>query len=67
MKKTYSIDGMSCNHCKASVEKAVKNIKGVTSVEVSLKYKNATVEGDFSPEEIKDTINRLGFIFMGEE
>ena len=43
MKKVLSIEGMQCNHCKASVEKALSAVPGVTGVTVSLEDKNAVV------------------------
>ncbi|HBV97634.1 MAG: hypothetical protein JL50_03675 [Peptococcaceae bacterium BICA1-7] len=30
------VQGMSCNHCKMAVEKALKNTAGVTGAEVDL-------------------------------
>ena len=61
--KEVSIEGMSCNHCKMSVEKAVGNIKGVTSVEVSLENKNAIVKSnvEIDEEKIKNAIEEEGF------
>ncbi len=44
MEKTIHVEGMSCNHCKASVEKALSAVHGVTQCEVDLKKKTATVE-----------------------
>ena len=43
--KTYvlSIEGMMCSHCTGRVEKALKGVDGVESVEVSLEEKNAVV------------------------
>lgn len=46
MKKTLMIDGMTCGHCVAHVEKALKGVNGVSSVKVDLKKKQASVEGD---------------------
>ena len=43
MKKIF-IEGMQCNHCKMSVEKALKEIDGVVEVTVNLEEKNAIVE-----------------------
>lgn len=43
MKKKMFIEGMSCNHCKASVEKALNAIDGVTGAEVSLEEKSALI------------------------
>ncbi|MBP5236494.1 MAG: heavy-metal-associated domain-containing protein [Clostridia bacterium] len=53
MKKTLSVDGMMCEHCQSSVEKALSSVPGVKKVKVDLKSKKATVE---SKEEISDTI-----------
>lgn len=52
MKKTIIIEGMSCKHCVAAVEKALKNVKGVSKVNVDLDNKSAVVEG----ESLEDTL-----------
>lgn len=61
--KEVSIEGMSCNHCKMSVEKAVGSIEGVTNVEVSLENKNAIVKSNIELDEdkIKNAIEEEGF------
>lgn len=61
--KEVSIEGMSCNHCKMSVEKAVGSIEGVTNVEVSLENKNAIVKSNVELDEdkIKNAIEEEGF------
>ncbi len=46
MEVIMHIEGMSCNHCKMSVEKALKALDGVRSAEVSLDDKIAVVKGD---------------------
>lgn len=46
MKHTYSIDGMTCQSCKANVTNTLKDISGVTSVEVDLDAKEATIVMD---------------------
>ena len=53
MKKTLSVEGMMCDHCRASVEKALFSVPGVKKVKVDLKSKKATVE---SKDEIADII-----------
>jgi copper chaperone CopZ len=45
MKKVLSIDGMTCGHCVAHITSALSGVQGVTSVEVDLAAKTATVEG----------------------
>ena len=42
---TIQIEGMMCNHCRARVEKALKAVAGVESVEVKLEEKCAVVSG----------------------
>ncbi len=63
MKKTIQIEGMQCNHCKMSVEKALNSIEGVTKVEVSLEDKTATIEATKEMEDgkIKEVIEEAGF------
>ncbi|MGI6529865.1 MAG: heavy-metal-associated domain-containing protein [Clostridia bacterium] len=43
MKKVIQIEGMTCNHCKSHVEKALNSLDGV-SAKVNLKKKNAVVD-----------------------
>lgn len=62
--KQYKIKGMSCNHCKASVEKGLAALDGVTGVEVDLAKGIAYVEGDCPAQAIIDKINDLGFEFV---
>ncbi|AYD40345.1 heavy-metal-associated domain-containing protein [Clostridium fermenticellae] len=52
MKKKVFIEGMSCKHCVAHVEEALKELDGVKKVKVSLDDKNAVV--DFK-DEIEDS------------
>jgi len=44
MKHTYTVTGMTCNGCKASVEKALKAIDNVESVSVNLESAEATLK-----------------------
>ena len=61
--KTISIEGMQCNHCKMSVEKALNSIEGITSVEVDLENKNAVIEysKEIENDKIKSVIEDAGF------
>jgi copper chaperone CopZ len=61
----YRIDGMSCNHCKNSVEKAIKALDNVENVEVILGKKEAVVTGNPNDEIVKKTVEELGFEFKG--
>lgn len=45
-KITFNVDGMSCGHCKAAVEKGLMGIGGVQTAEVVLDAKTVTVKYD---------------------
>ena len=61
MTQTFKIDGMSCNHCRMTVEKAIAAIPGVEKVEVDLSAASATVEGDFDSAAVVKAITDSGF------
>ena len=41
-----NVQGMTCGHCKARVERALREVDGVASVEVSLTEHRATIAYD---------------------
>lgn len=61
--KNVYIEGMSCNHCKMSVEKALKSIDGVENVAVKLDDKKASITStkSINNDEIKKVIEDIGF------
>ncbi|MDF2590391.1 MAG: Heavy metal transport/detoxification protein [Anaerocolumna sp.] len=62
MKKIIKIEGMSCGHCQAKVEKVLNEINGVEA-KVDLKKKSATVslQSDVSDTTLKDVITEAGY------
>lgn len=60
MKKVV-IEGMSCGHCVKHVKDALLEVNGVSSVEVDLGSKTATIEGEVSDLEIKEAIEDVGY------
>lgn len=62
MKKVISINGMSCEHCQAAVEKALNAIDGVKA-KVNLKQKIAVVdlERDVDDQVLKDAVDEAGY------
>ena len=63
MKKTLSIDGMMCEHCRSHVEKALSAVDGVSAVEVSLEDKNAVVSlsKDVSNDVLTAAVTEAGY------
>ncbi|MBW2466950.1 MAG: heavy-metal-associated domain-containing protein [Deltaproteobacteria bacterium] len=60
---TVKIKGMSCQHCVASVTKALSEIEGITDVQVSLEKGEATFneQNPVDEQTIKDAITKIGF------
>lgn len=46
MNQTFTVSGMTCQHCVARVQTALSSVTGVSSVNVSLMPPRATVEGE---------------------
>ncbi len=59
------IEGMTCMHCKMSVEKALKGIPGVTSARVDLAGKQATVAGSTDKAAMAKAVADAGFKVVG--
>lgn len=57
----FIVKGMQCNHCKASVERTVGAIDGVTSVDVNLADGTVTVSGNVDPATVVEQVEGLGF------
>lgn len=64
MEKTISVQGMSCGHCKASVEGALKKLDGVSAAEVHLEEGNVDVTFDetkVTVDAMKEAIEEQGY------
>ena len=57
----YIVTGMSCAACSARVEKAVADVKGVTSCSVSLLTNSMGVEGTASKGDIIRAVEEAGY------
>jgi len=55
------IEGMTCNHCKMAVEKALEGVAGVTGVQVDLAKNEAVVAGSPEMEAMVKAIDEAGF------
>lgn len=63
MKKVITIEGMRCAHCSSNVEKALREIPGVSDVVVDLAAKTATLEAtaDVTDESLRKAVDDLAF------
>lgn len=69
MKKIIHIDGMSCAHCQASVEKALNSLPNVATTKVDLKKKQATVTLNAAADDaaMRQVVEDAGFKVTGIE
>lgn len=63
MEKLMIVEGMSCGHCSARVEKALMALEGVAKASVNLDTKEVTVElsGDLSVDDLTDVVEDAGY------
>jgi copper chaperone CopZ len=58
--RTYSVPGISCDHCKRAIEGEVATVAGVASVDVDVDAKLVTVAGG-DDETIRAAIVEAGY------
>lgn len=63
MEKKLNVEGMMCMHCKASVEKVLSAVPGVSAVVVDLEAKTAVVtcEASVLDADLIAAVEKKGF------
>ena len=61
MGKVFKIKGMTCNHCKANMERAISGVEGVSSVTIDLAAGTADVCGEFDSQKVIDAVTSAGY------
>ncbi|VAX16668.1 hypothetical protein MNBD_NITROSPINAE03-811 [hydrothermal vent metagenome] len=63
MKKTLSIEGMTCGHCVAHTTEVLGKVDGVSSVNVDFVAKTAIVESEteIADDVLKDAVTSAGY------
>ena len=64
---TYTVVGMTCQHCVLSVTEEVSEVEGVTDVTVDLPTGTLTVvsSADLADEVIRSAVDEAGFALAG--
>ncbi|MBN9670849.1 heavy-metal-associated domain-containing protein [Roseibium aggregatum] len=57
----FSVPDMSCNHCKAAIDNAVKEIDGAASLEFDLENRTVAIDSTRSTEEIAAVLKEAGY------
>lgn len=66
---TFNVEGMSCGHCKMTVEKALLAVSGVKDVVANLKDKTVKityVDGKVALPDLEKTIADAGYKVVGQ-
>lgn len=58
---TYIVDGMTCQHCVASVSEEVSEVAGVERAEVDLASGRLTVTGRADPAAVRAAVVEAGY------
>ena len=60
------VGGMTCNHCKANVERNLRSIEGIETVNVNPDTGDVIIQGtEFDLEKIKFAVEDIGYDFKG--
>ncbi|GAA0196196.1 heavy-metal-associated domain-containing protein [Haladaptatus pallidirubidus] len=61
MATTITVEGMSCGSCEQTVEDALLNVEGVTTVNVDRSTESATVEGNTNADSLVTVVEDAGY------
>jgi copper chaperone CopZ len=61
-KRTYTVTGMTCGHCRNAVMQEVLQVPGVRAVDVDLDSRQLTVAGeDFDDSAVAAAVDEAGY------
>ncbi|GAC50325.1 heavy-metal-associated domain-containing protein [Gordonia aichiensis] len=60
---TYTVTGMTCGHCVASVREEISEIPGVSNVDVTLETGVVEISSDreLGRDEVSDAVSEAGY------
>jgi len=58
---TFTVTGMTCGHCVASVTEEVGELPGVTDVQVELESGLLTVTGETTADAVRGAVAEAGY------
>lgn len=57
----FTVDGMSCGGCVASITRAVQALDGAAKVSADLPTKKVAIESQVAPDALRAAIERAGY------
>ncbi len=61
MIREYRVFGITCDHCKTSIQEKLRTVEGVRLVEVDVEHKTVHVAGDVDEAEVRAAISAAGY------
>jgi copper chaperone len=61
MSTTIAVEGMTCGHCEQTVEKALREVNGVTDAAADREAEQASVDGDADPTVLVQAVKDAGY------
>lgn len=61
MKNEYSIEGVKCGGCVATVKERLSKLDNVNNIEVNIQEKTVVVEGEVSKEDLQAALVETNF------
>ena len=64
--RTYSVEGMSCEHCVSAITGEVGKVAGIDDVAVDLDAKTVTVTGEtLDDAAVRAAVDEAGYTLVG--
>lgn len=64
-KNIIIVKGMTCNHCKANVEKTLQSLKGINHAEANISTGEVLIDGEINEPQIEKAIHSIGYEYKG--
>lgn len=65
-KSSYTVKGMTCNHCVANVKKNLSQAEHVDAVDVDLSSGRVDVQGEITDDKVKAIVEDIGYQYAGK-
>ncbi len=63
----YRVEGMTCDHCKATVENGLKELDGVSEAMADRTNNLVSVQAEgITEQQIREAIERMGYSYTGK-
>ncbi|MBU1306420.1 MAG: heavy-metal-associated domain-containing protein [Alphaproteobacteria bacterium] len=58
---SFQVKDMTCGHCVATVEKAIKSVDGRAQVDINLQTSAVNIQSDIEPTRFAEAIAEAGY------